>query len=175
MNRLKVTLFISLISIIFSCSDEEPDEPSLKFLGITETNSQGLIIGVIDESDWQHNDTWSEMEISLFPDYKNLNNEGINEELSSGIGSAFPNPTTGIVDFHITNLENLEFGAWKLVNEKLETIIETSFSVSPSSIGFGLQTDLSTYEPEVYRFYYLYKLREVKYIFKGHGDVQLLE
>lgn len=169
MKIFKILYSLSLAITLFACSD---DEPSSRFSGITETDVQGEQIGAIDQTDWQHNDIWSNEEMSLFAGYENLNNEGITEGTSSAVWYAFPNPTNGQVIIHMDNLEDLEFAEWKLVKNNFSKVTGNSFSKAPGA----LQLDLgSLVNPGIYRMYYLYKMTNNEYIFKGHGDIQLTE
>ncbi|MEQ6118365.1 hypothetical protein [Reichenbachiella sp. MALMAid0571] len=156
MNKLNIFFALILTIILHGCGD---DEPSIKFNGITETDNQGVQIGSVDETDWQHDEIWSNMEIALFSKYENLNNDGVPEQTSNAVWYAFPNPTNKIVAIHLANLEYIEFAEWKLVKDDFSVLTGTSFSNAPG----GLQIDLGTLASSgIYRMYYLYK-------FQGNG------
>ncbi|MCP4456571.1 MAG: hypothetical protein GY816_00865 [Cytophagales bacterium] len=151
MNKLNIFFAMILIATLLGCGD---DDPSTRFSGITERDMQGVPIGSIDETDWQHHDTWSNKEIELFTEYENLNNDGITKGTSDAVWLAFPNPTNGIVAIHLDNLEDIEFAEWKLVNNNFNEITGNSFTNAPGE----LQIHLGTLDSSgIYRMYYLYK------------------
>lgn len=174
MNKLEVLSTIFFLSTLLACGD---DEPSFQFSGITETDSQGRSMGTIDETDWQHNDTWSEKEMNLFPTYENLNNEGIPEGTSNVGWHAFPNPTNNIVVIYLENLEGTEFIEFKLVNNNFKEIGGYTFPYR-AYMGPEIKLEIelgALVNSAIYRMYYLYKFTGNEYIFKGHGDIQLTE
>ena len=164
---------LSLILFIFSCRGDDDNI----FTGITETDEFAIIIGSVDESDWQTDEFWTEEEIRLFPELINLDYNNSNVETSNSGGSwiGYPNPSTSNISvITFTLFGDLEFGHIVLVDNDINVLFNWEFD-EDFTIEFNFSefssNELLRNKKGIFRAYYVYKLIDDEFIFKGHGDL----
>jgi hypothetical protein len=180
MSAMKRFLSYMLIILLFSSCKKESE---YLFTGITERDTDGLIAGNIDKSDWKMDDIWTEREEHLFDTItiKYADNEAVGENLnrskmnliekSSCLG--YPNPVYSILILRIQSvgitfrfvIVNSNYNIIDSGNQKVSTPLSISLSVS----------DRKNYKlNDIYRVYY--RIEHVNgNVEKGHGDFKIVE
>ena len=153
-----ITLAILMLETV-SCTDKIENTT---FTGITNRNEQGEITGSVDESDWNFDDTWNEVEHALFTESFELNCEIDNNH---GI-MAYPNPCNDIIYLNFYFDDNRRV-AYRIVDNNYNIIYSTDNASSPMAISF----DLLKIKKQVVRVYY--KVLGEDCELRGHGDIKI--
>jgi hypothetical protein len=177
--KKKIFLYILIVLLLLSCKKEA----EYYFTGITERDTEGLISGNIDKSDWKMDDIWNEREEQLFDTttFKYSNSKAIAENTNRSIMNmmeesrcfAYPNPAKSVlilraqsegITFRFVMVDN-SFHIIYSGNQKIFTSLSYSLNVSDRKL-FRVNN--------IYRVYY-----KIEYdngnVEKGHGDVKIIE
>lgn len=172
-KKFPILISILLLVVSFSCDKtEDADIKSSSFSGITETDSQGNLIGNIDETDWTLDDEWSEKEEAIFDVFsKNTNITKLYYfEDDIIINCAFPNPCNNYVIISFSFLPGTLLQMALVDNDfKLIDFYTADYSVGMIYIDL---TELELQNNSIYRFYYRF-VRPGSYTYKGHGDIKI--
>lgn len=182
-------IFILFVFALFSCADDV--EVAIIIEGITERDAVAANSGTIDLTDWNSHDTWSSAELALFEEYadKNLNNDGIAQHAGISSYYGYPNPATTTLNVAFspiqvfdeasqttTSYEEIEFGMYKVLDANLNVVAEQEITDPAIHWLYELddvETPFAT--AGLYRFYYVLKYKDIDYVFKGHGDFEVVK
>lgn len=182
-----VTVVLLIISI--RCNDDEV----ATFVGITETNELGVVVGQVDQTDWVLDEVWSDQEIQLFDGVSenSLNNNGTAIDFSQfpsiiNQTPVFPNPNRGLFSFNSIDDDFTE-GKFVLVDNRYNILIGPISLNAGSSILFEIEVQnqsasfFQSTSPtgststvtsgQVLRAYYYYRMPNDDVYLKGHGDI----
>lgn len=164
---------VLIIGIVFClrCSKDDKNElsKSIEISGITERDNAGHKTGTIDPTDWNFNETWSDMEEGLFKKNNAAHNKPT--ELSLPVSASvtgYPNPAKGMMSFAFRISDKMYFD-YRVVDNFLNVKISGD-SVKYSSWGFE-QTRFTI--DQLYRIYY--KIYDGTKVYRGHGDFKFVK
>ncbi len=167
---MKLGLFITIFAILQFISCKKDNESKPEFEGITLTDEQGSYMGFIDPTDWRTDDKFTKLEMQLF-DTLNFNKikqsgsaSGITNK-SIGTIIFYPNPTTNFGPFNL-DLENFII-ILEVVDKDFNKLISYR-GVDKKSIAFTFHS----FNPGIYRAYYVIQDIQFNIIGLGHGDVK---
>jgi hypothetical protein len=167
---MKLKLFITFFALLQLISCKEENESKPEFTGITLINIIGENMGFTDTTDWRMDDKFTKLEMGLF-DTLDFSQQGkMKPEFgisnkSIGIMAFCPNPTTVEGTFFIyqeniiVNLEIVDNDFNKLISYR---------GAEKRSISF----DFHSFDPGIYRAYYVIQDLQFNIIGLGHGDIK---
>lgn len=165
--------FLCLLSLLFtmSCTKEKDANDTIPiFRGITTLESEVGIPGSVDATDWRTDDTFTELERSLF-DTLNFDNSMLVKSAFANtdviiaptiLPRFFPNPVRSVAYFLIYD------GAIKNM-----IIVDQSFTkkIELREESTNMAFDLTSFKNGIYRMYYVLQDSNYKIIGLGHGDI----
>jgi hypothetical protein len=167
---MKLRLFITIFAILQFISCKKDNESKPEFEGITLTDEQGSYMGFIDPTDWRTDDKFTKLEMQLF-DTLNFNKikpaKSASGIINKSIGTIifYPNPTSDFGTFNI-DLENFIINL-EIVDIDFNKLISFR-GTDKGSISFTFHS----FNPGIYRAYYVIQDLQFNIIGLGHGDVK---
>jgi hypothetical protein len=157
MKKISITI-LTLLAILSSC--EEENENNI-FKGITETNESGFVIGSVDDSDWNFDDSWNDKETDLFSE--SFENMCFIDESYHIL--AYPNPSNDVcyISFYLGEDKRV---AYRIVDKDYNVI----FSTDSASSTMAISLERMNLSNETIRIYY--KVFSENCELKGHGDIK---
>jgi len=167
---MKHQLLIAFLAGLLLVSCKKDKDAKLEFEGITHTDEQGTNMGFIDATDWRTDDAFTMQEMQLFDtlDFKRIDKmqwPSGKTYKSPGTIIFYPNPTTEIGRFDM-NFENFIIHI-EMVDNAFNKLISFR-GIDKNSIAFTFQT----FNPGVYRAYYVVQDLQYNIIGLGHGDIK---
>lgn len=179
MSNNLISIFIFLITFLFSCKKEKESTSSnnpvakIDVSNITLTDYAGNIMFYVDTTDWRFDNNWTSEEFALFtkPDSGQLADT---KKSSITVHPAYPNPFKNILQLSIFHSKAVFFQL--VITDSLLTIkdkfsfknMNTSnsiFSIKLSDTGYVNSTN--------YRLYYSFSSETDRNYYKGHGDIKI--
>jgi hypothetical protein len=172
MKPILTTTFVLIL--LLSCEKDK----ETGFSGITERDIEGVLTGIVDDTDWRFDDVWNAKEESLFNEI-NFITEKCSQAGSGDSPSdfllpskclAFPNPTASMFLFNMdSDADTVRF---VIVDENYEIILTQKASGGDGLWGISTSNPSNFKSGNIYRIYYKldYQSGNAE---RGHGDVMI--
>ena len=172
MRKFFLFLFTAAVLFHFGACKKDNIVP-IDFSQYTATDSNCIISGVYDNTDWTYDTTWTATETALMSFNANI----ATTDSTFGyvhVSPACPNPNNGLFIIGINTEKQCKMKI-VCVNTSFETLYYTSkkFTGGPIVTSYDFSALTSFHPNENYRLYYAFYNSLDSIYYKGHGDIRI--